>query len=484
VLNEFLANISQAIGTQTVEIRASILEKVTPGEVIKGVGVEEVNGKDITFSVAFDQGAVLIDEAGVHAVVKLSEGEKKVLYADALNNKAARPTEADASAFETEYAEYRSQYRTLVAGTLADDLDSVWVRSSALLSKAYVAGLVNNAFDDPDIEARIGLSYQQVQFGGAEIRAEQAPNLNCPANIEKIDCNPTDDCNLNKSCDPGWGCPSCEWYQVDCHARRLGCEADKARYKGQCELEKVTFRTECEARKVIKRAACEVEKAARLKGCEANQAWLVAWQGAHFANLYGNAEFNNIKANLFLDKVAFAEDLSSLSVNTRVRAQSDVVATFDLRPVDAGYFFCQLPFGGQVRFGVVANEQPLLLSASLTSTMLQSGQLELRLESDTQTVKISTSAPPIAAMIEQNPHFVLSCSPLASIVAALGLVDMALNKGVPQNLLKQEFEREIPPQSLVLKIEPVSFTSGKQQITLTPLWLRKAIGFIEGGMPQ
>lgn len=86
--------------------------------------------------------------------------------------------------------------------------------------------------------------------------------------------------------------------------------------------------------------------------------------GQHFANLFGNTEFNNVKANLFLDKAVFENDLSSISVNARVKAQSEAVATFDLRPVNAGYFFCPPPFGGQVRFDVSIPIQPLALSAT------------------------------------------------------------------------------------------------------------------------
>lgn len=119
------------------------------------------------------------------------------------------------------------------------------------------------------------------------------PDADCTLKHDNRDCSPVGDrrdCNLRlddrdcslsedtRDCNPQWGCRSCDGWDAAnpaCHTERLGCEADKARYRAQCELEKGgqngIYKAEhdaCEAGKVgqntlykAQHDACEVEKA-------------------------------------------------------------------------------------------------------------------------------------------------------------------------------------------------------------------------------
>jgi hypothetical protein len=476
VLNAFLANISGAIGAQTLRLDVPLVATLDPKVLIQGSAVESVEGKPIDFSVHLGDGAVLIDADGLHTLGMLTK--ERV-------NPTASPKAATPSITEVDQAfdQYLTAFKNALGRALVDDTTAHWSRTSGLVSKPFVAGLLNSGLDSSEdvVEPKAAVAIRapdfRQEFGGLEIRADQAPNLNCQANAEKVDCNPTGDCNLNKSCDPGWSCPSCGDLDFVCHAQRLGCEIDKGRYKTQCEAEKVTFRTECEARKVIERGACEARKAAELLGCQANQSWLNAWSGAHFANLYGNASFTNVRGVVVIEKVTFNEDLSSMSVALDVGAGSNVVVTFDLRPVDAGHLACPLPFGGQVRFDLNVQPQSFTLPASLSATTPSQTIVTLHFAIPDVEITFKTSAPPGAALITQNPHFLLACYPLAEITTALGLGNVLLKGRLPDPLIQDTFPRTLPGRTIDVVVEQIKITIGARQIALDPAWLSRSIGF-------
>lgn len=89
------------------------------------------------------------------------------------------------------------------------------------------------------------------------------------------DCTPVD----NRDCEPHWNCPNCQWYQIGCDAQRVGCEADKKRYKDQCEAAKAAqnatyaaARPACEGQKTAEKTDCERVKTTERLACEAGLA--------------------------------------------------------------------------------------------------------------------------------------------------------------------------------------------------------------------
>lgn len=478
VLKTYLANIAGAIGTQTVRLDSPIVRKLDPKELITGPAIESVEGDIIEFSTHLNGGAVLLDGAGVHAIAALSDTR---FGASALRNPAA--ASGGGASVQTDFADYTAAFQNVLSQHLVDDPASYWRGTSALIGKPFVAGLLNTALDSPDpinapkAKAFLKMDDFRQEFGGLEIRADQAPALNCQTNAEKVDCNPGYTCELNKSCDPGWPCRSCEWYDLGCHAERALCEADKGRFKAMCEAEKSAHRVACEAQKVIERGACEVKKAAELAACNANQAWLVAWQGAHFANVYGNAEFTNVRGTAAINKSVFGGDLSSFTVMTTIQAQSDVRVTFDLRPVDAGYFACPLPFGGRVSVGLGVRPQTFNLPATLSAATTAGQTLKMQFGIPDTSVTFTTSEPPVAALLTQNPHFALACSPLKGVIEALTLGNVILKGRLPDQIIQDTFERTIPARTIEMNVDPVAVKVGQTPITLIPLWLPRSFGF-------
>jgi hypothetical protein len=479
VLKAYLANIAGAIGTQTVRLDSPLIHELDPKALIKGSTITSVEGDVIEFSAHLNGGAVLLDADGVHVIGALSDTR----FGGATRRHPFAVAKVDAPAIQTAFADYETAFRNVLSRHLVDDPASYWHGTSALVGKPFVAGLLNKALDSPDPlnapKATAFLAVEDVrpEFGGLEIRAEQAPALNCQANAEKVDCNPGYTCELNKSCDPGWPCRSCEWYDVGCHGERLACEADKGRFKTMCEAEKAAHRGACEAQKVIERGACEVKKAAELAACNVNQSWLVSWQGAHFANVYGNAEFANVQARAVIHKATFSDDLSAFALMTTLHAHSDVRVTFDLRPVDAGYFACPLPFGGHVSFGLGVRPQTFNLAATVSGTATAGQGLRMQFGIPETKVTFATSQPPVAALLTQNPHFALACHPLADVSAALGLGNVVLKGRLPDQFIQDSYERTIPARTVEMDVEPLTVTIGQKPVTLTPLWLPRSFGF-------
>jgi hypothetical protein len=173
----------------------------------------------------------------------------------------------------------------------------------------------------------------------------------------------------------------------------------------------------------------------------------------------------------------FGADLSSFTVMTTIQAQSEVRVTFDLRPVDAGYFACPLPFGGRVSFGLGVRPQTFNLPATLQATTTAGQGLKMQFGIPDTNVTFTTSEPPVAALLAQNPHFALACSPLASVTAALGLGNVILKGRLPDQIIQNTFERTIPARTIEMNVDPLAVAVGQKSVTLIPLWLPRSFGF-------
>jgi LysM domain len=96
--------------------------------------------------------------------------------------------------------------------------------------------------------------------------------------VPKRNCDATRDCSVGqdtRDCAPHWNCPDCGLLDLPCHGRRIGCEADKVRYRKQCEIEKGTQnriyeanKPVCEALKAGEKLDCERVKTQMRLGCE------------------------------------------------------------------------------------------------------------------------------------------------------------------------------------------------------------------------
>ena len=145
VLKTYLANIAGAIGSQNVRLDSPIVQKLDPKELIKGNAIESVEGDVIEFSAHLNEGAVLLDDAGVHAIGALADTH---FGASALRN--AAPGITASTSLETAFADYTTAFRNVLSQHLVDDPASYWHGTAALVGKPFVSGLLNTALDSAD----------------------------------------------------------------------------------------------------------------------------------------------------------------------------------------------------------------------------------------------------------------------------------------------------------------------------------------------
>jgi len=354
------------------------------------------------------------------------------------------------------------------------DLTTVWNGTAAAVSKKYVASLANNSLSNLNFAAgytlpAVGpLPFDQI------IKADPAPDLNCQHMAEQISCDIAMECSQSRDCNPNWDCPDCAWYDVGCHARKAGCEIDKARYRGQCELDKETARQACEVTKATLKAQCEVSKQAKFLGCELNQKWLNAWSGAEFGDVSGKASMSPADVRVGISKISLPEDLSGVSVHSSVSANANFTTSFNLQPYGAGYIACQVPWSGDVSFGVSVPAQTLNVSALVKpGTQAAGGVLPLDVTTAEQTLILKTSSPPILALLTQNPSFVIKCFPAT---AALG-VGVLFSQKLREDLIKDTFRYTVPAFHLPLSIQPIGLMLGGNALALVPSWGDRSLQF-------
>lgn len=489
-LRSFANNINGTIKQQEVRVDTPVFATVEPATFIPADMADNIESVPILFRVVLDNGAILIDESGLHAIAKFENVTGGSPLREPPNELlSARAPSADV---DREFSQYRQEFREVVESDFGSGSLAQWPVTHLFMTKLFAAGTLNysiakalsNTPTDPFLlRVHKNVGYERFELEEKEIRADQAPDLNCESAFSVIDCNPTDNCNLNKNCDPGWGCPDCTirwdfWNSItDCGAR-LGCEADKGRFKNQCEIEKTAFRSECEARKVIARAACEADKAAKKIGCMANQTWLDSWSGALFATIKGNIEINNAGAIVTVQNVSIGPDLQQMQVRTNIAGSSEMVGTFLLTPVDAGRLACQFPVGGQVRFNVTIASQDLILQANLQSANDTQQGVALSFDIPATEFIVRTSEPPVAALLLQNPHFIIACSPLVEAAKLLGLVNVALHRALPDDLIRDTFAFATPHLTATANIPLSEVHVGTRTLPpLQPTWQQKYIGY-------
>ena len=468
LLNTFLNNINGTLHAQKISLSFDYVTTLAPQALLSSLpGVHDIGGDAIAFTVGLDRGAVLVDDAGVHALAKLSENGKSIKYADAVRRSLASDPVQEA------YDQYKAQFLASAQRDLGDIPPVYWSGTDALVSKSYTAGLINDTLGSMNFAAGFGFPDTEPFKFDQDIQADPAPDLNCAARAAQTSCDIQLECSQSRDCNPNWNCESCAWYDVGCDARRLGCEADKVRYRAQCEAEKEGSRLGCEADKARMRAQCEVQKAIDQAACDANQAWLNAWSGAKFGNVKGDVKLSNIDAKASLAQVSVPDDLSTLAINSTIQAVSQANANFVFTPLDAGHLFCQVPWGGPVSVKAGLPSQQLNMSAALQGTSAgPDAGINLVFNTVDYKLSLKTVPPPMVAIATQDPQFFLTCAP----AVALGGPFLFIKK-FREDLLKDTFDFKLPAQQLTVGIQPIHFQLMGSDLKLNPKWNTKTVGF-------
>jgi hypothetical protein len=469
-LKQFLANINGTIQAQTVPVQLEVIQKLSPAAFLSKLPeVYDFRGKDSSFKTGLERAAILIDSDGIHLVAKLS-GEQPIVY----KQSGKIPGTSSAS---TLLKTYRREFRRNVELAL-HDADDEWDSTAAILSKGYIAGTINQvAARHLDLSARFKLPDHSEPFN-SDINLDTAPALHCDENAAQHSCDIQLECSQNDDCNPHWNCPDCKWYDAPCHVRKAGCEADKARYRGQCELGKKAKKDACEIEKTTRKAKCEVEKEAEKQGCKANQKWLDAFSGTPIGNIRGTANIRRIDGNIALEQIAVNSTLSEIRIAARLAVSSQMNASFVYTPLNIGHLACVAQWGGDVKVNAGIPDQVISVQGKLTvHPRSTNGRLPIEFQTEPVKLTLKVSPPPIAAIIRDTPHSLVVCAP----GAALGLTGASLSSKVRENLIKDTFEKSIPAQTFKFEIPSIHLQNGTEpgakKYELVPAWNEKTIDF-------
>jgi hypothetical protein len=468
LLNTFINNINGTLHAQRISLSFDYVTTLSPQALLSSLpGVHDIAGDPIKFSVALDKGAVLVDDVGIHALAKLTENGRTVEYAAAVRASLANDPVQEA------YDKYKAQFLAAAQRDLGAIPPDYWSGTDALVAKSYTSALINDTLGDLKFAAGFAFPDTGTIRFDQDLQADPAPDLNCAGRAAQTSCDIQMECSQTRDCNPHWNCESCAWYDLGCDARRLGCEADKVRYRAQCEAEKEAARLGCEADKARLRAQCEVQKAIDQALCDVNQAWLNAWSGAKFGNVQGDVKLSGIDAKASLSRVAVPDDLSALAINSTIQAESQANANFVFTPLDAGHLLCQVPWGGPVSVRAGLPAQQLNMSAALrgVSPGADAG-INLIFNTVDYALSLKTVPPPMVAITTQNPQFFLACGPAVVLAGPFLFI-----KKFREDLLQDTFNFKLPAQQFTVGVQPIHFQVLGSDLKLNPEWNTKTVGF-------
>lgn len=456
VLKPYINNLNGLIAQQRVPLDFQYVTTLSAADLFASFGPVTVDPRDVRFETQLESAALLVDKDALHAVAAIGF--------------IAQPTITTASV--PSYEELRDAF-VAVSRQIDPALqpsDALWRTTSIAASKRFVGSVINQgAAAAFPLCARVRWPDPIVHGFNEVLRTDPAPDLNC-ARLHERSCGQTRSCDQHRDCNPNWGCPDCEWWQVDCHARKLGCEADKARYRAQCEAEKVAARAACEAEKEAARIGCEIEKAAQIKGCEINQAWLNEFGNMEVARVEGTGTLTDGSGSLCIQRLATSATLEEMSLIATVNASANLAADFRFTPLNLGHIACQAPFNGILRSTVGAPDQPLTVTASLAPE--DNGTSSLRVTAQfADELNLRIVPPPLLSLPLQNPQVLLFC-PVAVAGATIGA---GLSARVREDLIRSDFPQRLPGFSTTLHMSEQDLQLADKTLRLSSQWRPQSI---------
>lgn len=474
ILDYILPSINDQLSQQTVTLATADLPPLSPDALFKQrpPGLT-VSGSSLIITPVVDTAAILVDEAGLHALADLTV---------ATRTGVAPLMEADYDAVRERFLELA----TLVDVSEDSPEDRFWARSGLAVSKRLVADSLNRAANHLELCAH----YDPGDTGPFpfhdRLRFEPARDIGCGA-IANRSCSISRSCDPIRNCNPGWPCPNCDcrcridWGGIRCEgncdptcpAVRAGCEIDKTRFRAQCELEKAGAKALCEAGKEAERVACEADKAVSAGACNLFQDLVNRIGGSEYAVVKGNLTMNKTAASLCVNSFAADTDLSHLSMVTTVSARTHLDAYVDVEPLNLGYIGCLTRFGGPLNADVVVPEQSLVLRSTLDYDP-NGGSPVLRFSAQvSDSLSVAVDPPPAGVLLQQLPHTFLAC-PLVIPLAPFAAV---LSPTIANDLMQRNYEFSLPPFQSEFPLPQLGIEVGRSPIPLQTSWRQRSIRF-------
>ncbi len=470
VLNTFINNINGQIAAYTTELKFASSVVLRAEDLLGGLPqARNFQGVPYVVQATMEAGSVLIDQQGLHALVQSK------LTREEVEPSGAQPAEQFGAT--SSYEAFATAFRELGRQHMGAELDARWSDTAAAASDNFVAAVVNTGLQPIGFGADFTIAPQSGSFDEL-IEIETTWDFDCSQS--DMDCSMSHmTCSDHRSCDPRWNCPSCKWYQVDCHARKVGCEADKVRFRAQCEVERAASNALCLAEKTTKQAACEVVKAAKKAGCELNKAWLQLVNGADIGRLKGDYSLSETVGGAFLHGATVKEGLQKIDLDATLSGSSTVRFAADFQPYDLGYIACQAPTNLNLNTGISLKPQRLLLTAHKTGDEFEGDRLNLQYRTEGRMVTISTDQPPMLKLTVANPDFLFKCRPLAALVT-IG----SLFKKVREDLLRTDYEIDVDPFEFEVGIPGFEVPVFDGTVTYRPVRSIAAVWFEGNAAPN
>lgn len=464
VLNTFIDNINGQIATYETKLEFASTIELRAEDMLAGLpDARNFTGAPYAVTQKMEYGSVFIDDNGLHALVQSKLSREETEPSDQRQLQQLDSTSS--------YEAFSAAFRELGRRHMGPDLDARWADTAAAASNQFVAAVVNTGLHPIGFGADFTIAPQAGQFDDL-LEIETTWDFDCSQS--GMDCSMSHiDCSGGRDCDPRWNCPSCKWYQADCHARKLGCEADKVRFRTQCNIENATRKAICDADKLAKKAACEVVKAAKKVGCELNKAWLQMVNGADIGRLKGDYSLSATVGNAFLHGATVREGMERIELDTTVKAQSTVRLAAKFTPYDLiGHLACQAETNFNLETGVKVKPQLLSLAANKTGADFEIDRLNLKYRTEERMVTISTEEPPMLKLTLLNPDFLIKCTPTAALVTVGTIL-----KEFRQDLVRTDYEIKIDPFDFEIGIPSFNVPVFEGNISYRPVRSTTALWF-------
>lgn len=464
VLNEYLDNINGQIKAYSTKLDFATSMDLKATDILKELpGATNFQGTPYRVIAAMELGTILVDKQGLHALVQSKLTRQNIDPTDPSlrsQNKSA----------QTAYDSFSAAFRDFSRAHIGSDIDARWGSTAAAASNKFVGAILNTAAQPIGFSADYTIPSMRGNFNELlEVRT----NWDLDCSYSGMDCSFSDiHCNDQRNCNPGWDCPSCKWYQVDCHARKVLCEADKVRWRAQCEIERAASNAICTADKLGRIAACEVEKVARKLGCEINKKWLQMVDGADIGRLKGDYRIADVKGNVLLNGGTVSENLDSIAIDFTLAARSNVSVSADFQPYGLGYIACIGPVNLNLNTGIGFKPQKLDLSATKVASKFEDDVLKMTYRTAGRKVTISTDEPPMLKLTLENPDFLVKCTPVA-----VGVTVGALFKKFREDLLRTDYEIDVDPFQFDIGIPSFAVPVFDNKVTFTPYQSASALWF-------
>jgi hypothetical protein len=364
-------------------------------------------------------------------------------------------TATSTPSIEQEMERFRKAFRAKAA--LVDQPE--WDATAIAISKPFLAASLNELTDGNDVRIHYELPTQEQKFD-QELKTEEAPSLNCgdmrgcSSHFEYPGYNP-------RGCDS-----NCGFFDVDCHRRKLECEATK-------KAEQIAYETAKAAAQVkwkIEKDACELLKASERGLCEAEQTRLRALAHMPIGQVNGTARITGAQFDAHVQQVRVSPAFDAITVNAQFAAGGRVDADINYMPLNAGHLACFAKWSGSVSADVIIPPTNFQLNARVKQSVAEGDDLVMTFATNEQTVPYKISPPPFVALMSRNPHVVIACP-----VTVAGFQVGMLSPKFRETLLRDSFEYKVAERDFTVRIPARQVPIGSAQVKLVPRWTEKSI---------